>query len=217
MTKKSDKQILFEKMNKVGGMPLKEDMYTNDQVTQNLDKWHNPEQGPDVGNNNVNRGISNEEFISSMEDIVVKWEKTLNTMDSNDPNYKFIENSLNQSKKVLANAKKQAGVSLNEEVASEKEIQQVADILKSDFNIHTLHSAMYGPEGGLGFDYDDLPKRGSQEYNNLMTFLDEIGWSATENTGSADAIILMKTHNPQPQQFNRATGYDSRGTYVDFE
>jgi len=111
-----DKKMLFEAMHKVSGMPLNEDMYTDDQVTQNFDNWHNPEQGPDMDTNVEGDSMSSEEFLVAMEKFQVNDRETLKKMNPNDSGYNFFAQSIEARQKLIDSTKKQAGMPLGEDI-----------------------------------------------------------------------------------------------------
>ena len=110
MGNNSDKKLLFEAMHKVAGMPLNEDMYTDDQVTQNFDKWHNPEQGPDQDTNVEDEGMNTEEFLAAMEQFQENDRETLKNMNPEESWYNFFVQQIEGRQKVIDVAKKQAGI-----------------------------------------------------------------------------------------------------------
>jgi len=107
MGNNSDKKLLFEAMHKVGGMPLNEDMYADDQVTQNFDNWHNQEQGPDMETNVGDEGMSSEELIVVLEKNQETDKKMLNKMDSNESWYNFFAQGIKEREKLINVIKQQ--------------------------------------------------------------------------------------------------------------
>lgn len=111
MKKKTSKEILFERMEKVDPTfkkRINEDMYTDDQITQNFDSWHEPEYDPESEINEPE--ISTEELISFSEQFIKDMEAQLNRTNPNDPNRKFFEEMITSTRETIENMKKQQGL-----------------------------------------------------------------------------------------------------------
>jgi len=93
---------------------LNEDMYTDDQITQNVDNWHVNE--PDFESSNDAGDISDSEFISFLQDEIKKYEAIINdykTNKPNDSNINFFIDNVAEMRKTLDSVKRKTGLGEN--------------------------------------------------------------------------------------------------------
>ncbi len=107
------------------------------------------------------------------------------------------------------------GSEIPEGHANKKQKDFIIQYLKDQFNITALDSSFYGPEGGVGFEMNEVPE--GLDIRKLSQYLKALGWSMTENQGSADAYILYPDFMNKEKPMNERSAEEADVENLDGE